>query len=62
MMGIVIVELALARHGLGVVVHSYAITFQTADLYAAVILTASITVAINMALWYMARYFGRWRA
>jgi hypothetical protein len=26
-----------------------------------VILTASITVAINMALWYMARYLGHWR-
>jgi len=25
------------------------------------LLTASITVAINMALWYAARYFGRWR-
>jgi NitT/TauT family transport system permease protein len=62
MMGIFIVELALARHGLGVVVHGYAITFKTAELYAAVIVTASITVVINMALWYMARYFGRWRA
>jgi hypothetical protein len=27
-----------------------------------VLLTASITVAINMALWYAARYFGRWRS
>ncbi len=62
MMGVFIVELALARHGLGVVVHGYAVTFKTADLYAAVIVTASITVIINMALWYMARYFGRWRA
>jgi ABC-type nitrate/sulfonate/bicarbonate transport system permease component len=61
MMGVFIVELGIARHGLGVVVHDYAVTFQTPDLYAAVTLTASITVAINMALWYMARYFGRWR-
>ena len=61
MMGVFIVELGIARRGLGVVVHGYAVTFQTADLYAAVILTASITVAINMALWYLARYFGRWR-
>ena len=61
MMGIFIIELALARSGLGVVVHSFAVTFHTADLYAAVILTASITIAINMALWYMARYFSRWR-
>jgi NitT/TauT family transport system permease protein len=61
MMGVFIVELALARHGLGAVVHDYAMTFQTADLYAVVVLTASITVAINLALWYAARYFGRWR-
>jgi NitT/TauT family transport system permease protein len=62
MMGVFIVELALARHGLGAVVHDLAVTFQTADMYAAVLLTASITVAINMALWYAARYFGRWRS
>jgi ABC-type nitrate/sulfonate/bicarbonate transport system permease component len=61
MMGVFIVELGIARSGLGVVVHGYAVTFQTTELYAAVILTASVTVAINMALWYLARYFGRWR-
>ena len=61
MMGVFLVELGIARQGLGVVVHGYAVTFQTADLYAALLLTASITVAINMALWYMARYFGQWR-
>lgn len=62
MMGVFIVEMALARNGLGAVVHDLANTFQTADLYAAVLLTASIAVAVNMALWYAARYFGRWRA
>ncbi len=61
MMGVFIVELALARHGLGAFVHDLAMTFRTADMYAAVVLTASITVFINMALWYGARYFGRWR-
>jgi ABC-type nitrate/sulfonate/bicarbonate transport system permease component len=61
MMGVFIVELALARHGLGAFVHDLAMTFRTADMYAAVVLTASITVTINMALWYAARYFGRWR-
>ncbi|HKT18404.1 MAG TPA: ABC transporter permease subunit [Stellaceae bacterium] len=61
MVGVFIIELAIGRNGLGVVVHGYAVTFQTPDLYAAVILTASISVAINMALWYTARYFGRWR-
>jgi NitT/TauT family transport system permease protein len=62
MMGVFIVELSLARNGLGAFVHDLAMTFQTADLYAAVLLTASIAVAVNMALWYTARYFGRWRA
>jgi len=61
MMGVFIVELRIARQGLGVVVQGYSMTFQTPDLYAAVMLTASITVAINMALWYLARYFGDWR-
>lgn len=61
MMGVFIVELRIARQGLGVAVQGYAMTFQTSNLYAAVILTASITVAINMALWYVARYFGHWR-
>jgi NitT/TauT family transport system permease protein len=61
MMGVFIVELALARHGLGAFIHDLAMTFRTADMYAAVVITASITVVINMALWYTARYFGRWR-
>ncbi len=61
LMGVFIVELALARHGLGALVHDFAMTFRTAELYAAVVLTASIAVVINMAFWYAARYFGRWR-
>jgi ABC-type nitrate/sulfonate/bicarbonate transport system permease component len=62
LMGVFIVELALARHGLGALVHDFAMTFRTAELYSAVVLTASIAVVINMAFWYAARYFGRWRA
>ncbi|HXS41674.1 MAG TPA: ABC transporter permease subunit [Stellaceae bacterium] len=61
MMGVFIVELALDRHGMGAYVHDLAMTFRTADMYAAVVLTAGMTVLINMALWYIARYFGRWR-
>lgn len=62
MMGVFIVELALSRFGMGMMIHDLAVTFRTAELYAAVLLTATITIAINMALWYLARYFGRWRA
>lgn len=62
LMGVFIVELALSRFGMGAFVHDLAVTFRTPELYAAVLLTAAITVAINMALWYAARHFGRWRA
>jgi NitT/TauT family transport system permease protein len=62
MMGVFIVELALSRFGMGALIHDLAVTFKTGELYAAVLLTAAITVVINMALWYLARYFGRWRS
>jgi NitT/TauT family transport system permease protein len=61
LMGVFIVELALSRFGMGALVHDLAVTFRTPELYAAVLLTAGITVAINMALWYTARHFGKWR-
>jgi ABC-type nitrate/sulfonate/bicarbonate transport system permease component len=60
-MGVFIVELALSRFGMGAMIHDLAVTFRTAELYAAVILTAATTVVINMALWSLARYFSRWR-
>jgi NitT/TauT family transport system permease protein len=62
MMGIFIVELALSRFGMGALIHDLAVTFRTPELYAAVLLTATVTAVINMALWYLARYLGRWRA
>jgi len=62
MMGVFIVELALSRFGMGALIHDLAVTFRTPELYAAVLLTAAITAVINMALWYLARYLGRWRA
>jgi ABC-type nitrate/sulfonate/bicarbonate transport system permease component len=62
LMGVFIVELALARFGVGAFIRDLASTFRTRELYAAIIITASITVVINMFLWIMARRFGRWRA
>lgn len=61
MTGIFIMEMALARYGLGAMVYSLAVTFRTGELYAGVLLTASITIVINVALWSLARYFGKWR-
>jgi ABC-type nitrate/sulfonate/bicarbonate transport system permease component len=61
LMGIFIVEMALARVGMGARVHDLAVTFKTGPLYAAVTLTALIAVVITMGFWYLARYFGRWR-
>jgi ABC-type nitrate/sulfonate/bicarbonate transport system permease component len=62
LMGIFIVELVLARFGIGAFVRDLATTFRTPELYAAIILTSLITVVINMLLWYLARRFSRWRA
>lgn len=62
LMGVFIVELALARFGIGAFVRNLATTFRTPELYAAIILTSLITVVINMALWSLARRFSRWRA
>lgn len=61
MTGVFIMEMALARFGLGALIYSLAVTFRTPELYAAIALTASITVIINIALWYMARHFSKWR-
>jgi ABC-type nitrate/sulfonate/bicarbonate transport system permease component len=61
MMGVFIVELALSRFGMGALIHDLAVTFQTPELYGAVLLTAAVTAVINMGLWYLARYLGRWR-
>jgi ABC-type nitrate/sulfonate/bicarbonate transport system permease component len=61
MTGIFIMEMALARFGLGAMVYSLAVTFRTGELYAGVVLTASITIIINVALWSVARYFSKWR-
>lgn len=61
MMGVFIVELALSRFGMGALIHDLAVSFRTPELYAAVLLTAAITGSMNMGLWYLVRYLGRWR-
>ena len=61
LMGVFIVELVLARFGIGAFVRTLAITFRTPELYAAIILTSLITVIINMVLWSLARRFSQWR-
>jgi NitT/TauT family transport system permease protein len=61
MMGVFIVELAVARVGVGAYVHDLAVTFRTPELYAAIILTSLMTIAINLAIWYAARHLGKWR-
>jgi ABC-type nitrate/sulfonate/bicarbonate transport system permease component len=62
MMGVFIVELALSRFGMGALIHDFAVTFRTPQLYAAVLLLATVTGTVNLSLWYLARYLGRWRA
>ncbi|MGN6462658.1 MAG: ABC transporter permease [Pseudolabrys sp.] len=62
LMGVFIVELVLARFGVGAFVRELATTFRTPELYAAIILISLITVVINMSLWLLARHFSKWRA
>jgi ABC-type nitrate/sulfonate/bicarbonate transport system permease component len=62
LMGVFIVELVLARYGVGAFVRDLATTFRTPELYAAIILVSLITVIINMSLWALARHFSKWRA
>jgi ABC-type nitrate/sulfonate/bicarbonate transport system permease component len=62
LMGVFIVELALARFGIGAFIRDLATTFRTPELYAAIVITAAITVVINVSLWVIARRLGRWRA
>ena len=61
MIGVFIMEMALARIGLGALIYQLAVTFRTGELYAVILLTASITLIINGALWYVSREFGKWR-
>ena len=62
LMGVFIVELVLARSGVGAFVRDLATTFRTPELYAAIVLVSLITVIINMSLWALARHFSKWRA
>jgi ABC-type nitrate/sulfonate/bicarbonate transport system permease component len=62
LMGVFIVELVLARYGVGAFIRDLATTFRTPELYAAIVLVSLITVIINMSLWTLARHFSKWRA
>jgi ABC-type nitrate/sulfonate/bicarbonate transport system permease component len=59
--GVFIVELVLARFGVGAFIRDLATTFRTSELYAAIILVSLITIVINMSLWSLARHVSRWR-
>lgn len=62
LMGVFIVELVLARFGVGAFVRELATTFRTPELYAAIVLISFITIIINMSLWVLARHVSKWRA
>jgi ABC-type nitrate/sulfonate/bicarbonate transport system permease component len=62
MMGVFIVEMALARIGLGALIYQMAVTFRTGELYAVIVFTACITLIINGTFWYISREFSKWRA
>jgi len=61
LVGVFLVELFLARSGMGAFIRDLATTFRTPELYAAIILVSLVSVVINMSLWFLARHFSSWR-
>ena len=61
MIGVFIMEMALARTGLGALIYQMAVTFRTGELYAVIVITATITLIINGAFWYVSQGFSKWR-
>lgn len=61
MTGVFIMEMIMARTGIGALIFSLAINFRPGELYAVVLITASVTLAINGSLWLLSRELGKWR-
>ena len=61
LVGVFLVELFLARYGMGAFIRDLATTFRTPELYAAIILVSLVSIVINMSLWFLARRFSSWR-
>ncbi len=61
MIGLLIMEMAMARYGLGAWIYSLAVNFKTAELYAAVAMTIAVSLSINLTLYYLSERLNAWR-
>lgn len=61
MIGILIMELIMARLGIGPMMAELAYNLRTPELYAATILIIIITTAINGSIWFLSRRMSTWR-
>ncbi len=61
MIGVLVMELVMARVGLSPMMAELAYNFRTPELYAAALLTIVLTTSINGAIWYLSRRMSAWR-
>lgn len=61
MIGVLVMELIMGRAGLSPMMAELSYNFRTPELYAAAILTITLTTGINGAIWYISRRMSIWR-
>ena len=61
MIGTMIMELIVGRHGLGQLMFQLSYNFRTPELYAVTLLTIIFTTSINGSIWLLSRRMSAWR-
>ena len=61
MVGTMIMELMMGRHGLGQLMFQLSYNFRTPELYAVTLLTIIVTTSINGLIWFLSRRMSAWR-
>lgn len=61
MIGVLVMELIMARVGIGPMMAELSYYFRTPELYAATLLTIIVTTSISGSIWYISRRMSAWR-
>jgi len=61
MIGVLVMELIMARVGIGPMMAELSYYFRTPELYAATLLTIIVTTLISGLIWYISRRMSKWR-
>ncbi|MCL5318779.1 MAG: ABC transporter permease [Thaumarchaeota archaeon] len=61
MIGVLVMELIMGQAGLSPMMAELSYNFRTPELYAAAILTITLTTGINGAIWFISRRMSSWR-